>query len=72
MECIAIDEAGKRRERQVGAIDRVSEQHGVAWRRFDSPETIELDDEAVFIEERGAGNLTGIVKADRRIPSRSD
>ena len=50
VECVAIDEAGERGERQVGAIDRVREQYRVVRRCFDGPEIVEFDDEAVFIE----------------------
>ena len=37
---VAIDQAGQRRERQVGAIDRVGEEDRVARRRLDGPEKI--------------------------------
>src|SRR6202012_3144178 len=49
---IAGDQAGQRRERQVAAIDRMGEQQRVALRRLDSPERVELDDEAIVLEER--------------------
>ena len=67
MECVAIDKTGERGERQVGAIDRVGEQHRIARRCFDGPEIVEFDDEAVVIEEWRAGDLAGIVKPDRRM-----
>src|SRR5450755_4987428 len=67
VEGVAIDETGDRRKWQVGAIDRVGEQDRVARRRFDGPEIVEFDDEAVLVEERRAGNLAGIVKPDRRM-----
>ena len=48
---VAIDQAGERGERQVGAIDRMGEQQRVARRRLDVPETVEFDDEAVLVEK---------------------
>src|SRR6516225_11185871 len=74
MEGVAIDQAGERRERQIGAIDRMRAQQRIAGRRFDGPEIVELDDEAVILEQWRAGDLTLVVKSDRRIrifPSQS-
>jgi hypothetical protein len=63
---VAIDETRQRGERQVEAIDRMSEQQRVAVGRLDGPEIVEFDDVAVGVEQRRAGDLAGVVESDRR------
>src|SRR5580692_5786274 len=64
---VGIDQAGEGGERQVGPIYRMGEQQRIPRRRLDGPKIVELDDEAVVIEERRAHDLTWIVKPDRRV-----
>src|SRR5437868_14320858 len=45
----------------------MGEQQRIAGRRFDGPETVELDDKTVLVEKRRSGNLAGIVKINRRV-----
>src|SRR5262249_8752755 len=63
---IAVDQPGQSRERQVMPIDRMGDQERIARRRFNRPKTIELDDEAVFLEERRALDLDVVVEIERR------
>src|ERR1700730_5221736 len=64
---VGSDQAGERREWQVGPVYGMGEQQRIAWRRLDGPKIIELDDETVVIEERRADDLTWIVKPDGRV-----
>src|SRR5262245_50368552 len=63
---MGIDKPSQRHERQIMAIDWMSDQKRIAGRRFDRPEIVELDDEGVVPEERRAGNLGAIMEAERR------
>src|ERR1700720_4212602 len=67
VESVGIDQAGERREWQVGPVYGMGEQQRIAWRRLDGPKIIELDDETVVIEERRADQLTWIVKPGGRV-----
>src|SRR6202035_3933420 len=67
VESVGIDQAGERREWQVGPVYGMGEQQRIAWRRLDGPKIIELDDKTVVIEERRADDLTWIVKPDGRM-----
>src|SRR4029453_12066592 len=63
---ISVDQPGQRQEREVVAIDRMGDQQRIAWRRFNGPEVIELDDKGVVLEQRRAGDLPIVVEVEWR------
>jgi len=63
---VAIDQSAQGGERQIKAIDRMREEHAVAFRGFDGPQIVEFDDESVGFKQRRTADLALIVKSDRR------
>jgi hypothetical protein len=49
---VAIHQAAQRGERQIKTIDRMSEQHRIALRRFDAPQIVKLDHVPIGLEQR--------------------
>src|SRR3954466_16356338 len=63
---VRINEPCKTDEGQIRPVDRMRHKQRISGRQLDGPEAVELQDEAVLLEERRPLHLVVVVKIERR------